>query len=219
MNILLPPDAKYALFCDNKYAFDSEYDFTWSISFKLENPSNDQYGFCTFLSNQSTLSSFLMGQYMGFADNPSNHTIIEGYEALNGRLAIAFDSTGLFALSGGQFFDGVLPNNITPNSIIIRDTSGVIYNQQNNYLFEKINSGDDVTLRFRYINRNVVAIDIKNSNSFFENLVRVEIDTKFNNYSSIYPYFFYTSPVSSSQSTDSSFYLKNFHVQGGNAFF
>jgi hypothetical protein len=213
MSVLLPNDAKYVLFCDNKQDFHHEWDFNWSFTFRLDGVNepltteegeiiltengdpilfvdpNEQYAFCTFLSKQPTLSSALMGHYMGFFDNDEN---------LNGEVAIAFDSTGLFASPG------------VPDRIIIRDVTGVIYNES---LSSNIKFDDEQTLRFRYINKNEIAIDIKRG-SFFDNIVRVSITTSLSGDDKIYPYFFYTTPVSSNTPTNVEFYLKNFHVQG-----
>jgi len=216
MSVLLPNDAKYVLFSDSKQDFHHEWDFTWSFTFRLDDTSepltteegdvilteegdpilftdpNEQYAFCTFLSKQPTLSSALMGHYMGFFDNDEN---------LNGEVAIAFDSTGLFAF----------PDTSIPNRIIVRDSTGVVYNEAldlNLFL-----GGDEKTLRFRYINKNEIAVDMKKG-KFFNNVLRVPITTTLENADKIYPYFFYTCPVSSTEIADTTFYLKNFHVQG-----
>ncbi len=216
MSVLLPNDAKYVLFSDSKQDFHHEWDFTWSFTFKLdgtisnlmtenddviltetEEPivvtdPNKQYAFCTFLSKNPTLSSALLGHYMGFFDTDEN---------LNGEIAIAFDSTGLFAF----------PNNSQSNRIIIRDTTGVVYNETLIPFIE-----GEQTLRFRYINKNELAVDIKRMD-FFDNIIRIPITTTLTNNDKIYPYFFYTSPVSSSDSNslmDTKLYMKNFHIQG-----
>jgi len=205
-----------------------EWDIAWSFNYRIDNSipllteDNDilvtenyipiisqfsnydtqsQKGFCTFLSKSPNISSFKLGHYMGFFDKDNN---------LNGSVAIAFDSSGLFALSSIDHPNGVGINDIIPNSLIIRDSTGVIYNQQ---LPFDIGDNTERIIRFRYINKKEISIDHKTDNNLYETLIRIPINIGSNN-NSFYPTFFYTSPISSANSSDSTLYLKNFHVQG-----
>jgi hypothetical protein len=133
-------------------------------------------------------------------------------ELVSGGIAISFDSTGLFALSS-EDLQGVGIDDVKKNSLIIRDTSGVIFNETVDSLLLSMQSDNETTLRFRYINKIEISVDLK-INNLYSTIARVPINTNFDSDDRIYPYFFYTSPVSSSESSDVTFYMKNFHVQG-----
>jgi hypothetical protein len=230
MNVSLPNDAKYAFFIDDKQAFHHEWDVNWSFTYRLHNDNEIQiflsdensntmitennvpiildipfgeYGFCTFLTKTPNISSFLIGHYMGFFQNLSS---------LNGEVAIAFDRTGLFALSSTQYTKGVSLNDVKPNSLIIRDINGVVYNETLSNFPSP--SNQENTLRFRFIHKNTISIEQKTGTSMYKELVRVPVTTSLSSDDKIYPAFFYTSPVSSNESSEITFYMKNFHVQG-----
>lgn len=230
MSVLLPNSAKYAFFIDSKQPFHHEWDVNWSFTFKLLDPSiqeiyltdesnniistenNDsiildispeEYGFCTFLTKSPTISSFLLGHYMGFFKNLS---------ALNGEVAIAFDKTGLFALSSTTYPLGISRDNLKSNALIIRDSTGVVYNESLDDF--PLPNTEDKTLRFRFINKNEICVEHRTKSNIFKEFARVSVNTTLSGNDKLYPAFFYTSPVSSSATPNSSFFLKNFHVQG-----
>lgn len=230
MSVLLPIDAKYAFFIDNKQAFHHEWNVNWSFTFKLDDPKNiiiyltdeydnniltesgepialdlpsGEYGFCTFLTKTPTISSFMLGHYMGFFKNLS---------AVNGEVAIAFDTTGLFALSSTNYPYGVTKNDVKTNSLIIRDRTGVVYNESLPTF--QLASNTERTFRFRYVNKNEVVVEYKEGSGFYIELVRTSINTNLSGDDKLYPAFFYSSPLSSLESSTSTLYMKNFHVQG-----
>jgi len=204
-----PPIPKYycercVLFNDNKHHYHHERDINWSFKFLIsEKGSNPpKHRISTFLSKKIDIDSAIINPHLGFFDDSGE---------LNGGVGIAIDSTGMYALSTNQYPNGVGINSIIPNSLIVRDTTGVIYNQPLSGMYENfdINSNGEYTLRFRYINKTEISIEIKNGN-FYEKLLRIPIETNFQNDDSAYPYFCYTSPLSSG----GNFRLQNFHVQG-----
>jgi hypothetical protein len=229
MSVLLPNDAKYIFFKDTKQDFNYEWNFNWSFTCRIEsgidlltendliilaedgesikiNDPLDQYGFSTFLSKNPDITSAKYGHYMGFFDNSDN---------LTGEVCIAIDTTGLFALSSSSHPNGVGNTSKIPYSLIVRDITGVIFNEPLSKFARILNveSMNDTTLRFRYVNNNEIVIDVK-KNEIFTNVARVPVTTSFENGDKIYPYFFYTCPVSSDQTPDVTFYMNNFHVQG-----
>jgi hypothetical protein len=210
MSVLLPNNAKYAFFIDDNRAFHHEWDVNWSLTYKLTSiEPGEQYGFCTFLTKTPNISSFLLGHYMGFFKNLSS---------INGEVAIAFDSTGLFALSSNNYPYGVPKNNVKPNSLIIRDVTGVIYNETLSSFPIKtypIETDTEITLRFRYVNKSQIVVEYRTESDSYSEIIRMPITTNLSNNDKLYPTFFYTTPISSPvESTDVTFYLKNFHVQG-----
>jgi hypothetical protein len=205
MSVLLPNDAKYAFFIDDNQAFHHEWDVNWSFTYKLtDSEPLGEYGFCTFLTKTPNISSFLLGHYMGFFKNLSS---------INGEIAIAIDRTGLFALSSNNYPYGVSKNNVKLNSLIIRDATGVIYNQTLSSF--PIQTDTEITLRFRYVNKSEIVVEYKSEFDSYSEIVRMPITTSLSNNDKLYPAFFYTTPVSSlTTSISSTFYLKNFHIQG-----
>jgi hypothetical protein len=62
-DVLIPVNAKYFGFVDNKMPYNSHWDITWSFQFCL---SGDEHGFCTFLTTTPTISSGIPGHYLGY---------------------------------------------------------------------------------------------------------------------------------------------------------
>ena len=108
-NIVLPTDAKYFGFVDPKYAYNTHWDITWSFSYAL---TGVQHGFCTYLASKTILYDTIPGHHLGYSSHTNtlnydespivydNELLIYGDTRLHpvGPLAIAFDSTGYFAL-------------------------------------------------------------------------------------------------------------------------
>jgi hypothetical protein len=173
---------------------------------EIGNLITDEFGmpiildFAEHVSSTPTISSSLIGHYMGF---------FQSLSTLNGDVAIAYDTTGSFALSSTFFPKGVSYNDRKPNSLIIRDVTGVIFNET-----VDIDLNEENILRFRYINKSEIAVDHKSDYGFYKEIVRIPIKTYFRDDDLTYPSFFYTSPVSSNIDSNLIFYMKNFHVQG-----
>lgn len=236
-DVLLPVNAKYFGAINPKYAYNPNWDIVWSVTYAL---TGVQHGFCTFLTNKSTLTGAIPGHYMGYSGNMvyiesesgeyildelGNRLIVEGSVTLSsydtsGMLGIAFDSTGLFALSGTNR-PGIGLSQIKLNSLIIRDSNDdVIFNESLSSLDTNfiLASSTKVyqTLRFRYSNAGrMVYVDYKNDQSDYKPLASVSLPTfNPNNYPVLYPALTYCSPISSSSIQPSKLWLKNFHIQG-----
>lgn len=202
-DVLLPVNAKYFGLIDSKYDFNPHWDITWSFSYAL---TGIQHGFCTFLTTSSTLVSGFPGQYLGYL---TTGTIP------NGSLAIAFDSTGLFALSSSTR-TGISVNNVKPNSLIVRIGNNLIYNEYLSGFNISESSKTFKTLRFRLSNGGKkLYIDHKTDSTEYKNLIFLSL-TSFSISATpfLYPAITYSSPISSNSATPSKFWLKNFHTQG-----
>lgn len=202
-DVLLPANAKYVAFIDNKKQFNPNYDIIWSFQYAI---TGTEAGFCTFLTSKTPDLS-AAGHYLGYVGNMQT-----------GGLCIAFDTTGLFALSS-DIRKGVGLNSIKRNSVIIRD------NDDNITLYEtlsdltssfSITSPSKIfkTLRFKYTNTNKITIDFKsNNNSEYSELTSVNINSNVEMLDYLVPGFAFSSPISS-LNTPGSLFLKNFHTQG-----
>ena len=136
-DVFLPLSAKYHGFVDSKTGYNSHWDITWSFTYAL---TGTEHAFCTFLTTNPELEGGIPGQYLGYlginqylldengsviTDEFGDNILIEGYGSLSsyntsGILAIAFDSTGYFALSSAEN-SGVSVGDRTINSLIVRD--------------------------------------------------------------------------------------------------
>ncbi len=243
-DILLAPSAKYFGFVDDHTAYNTNWDITWSFTYAL---TGEQHGFCTYLAVSSTpslsglpLSTIVLpGQYLTYhgnypylldedfnpiLDENDENIYVEGDSVYspNGFLAIAFDSTGYFALSDEYLpTDGVSLENTIPNSLIVREGPTVIFNEALSSLdssFQLATSAKEFkTLRFRVANAvKKLYVDYKNEYSdSYRNLATINLSNiDVDGYRLAYPTFAYCSPVSSLTIDPSKLWLKNFHVHG-----
>jgi hypothetical protein len=232
-DIILPGNAKYFGFIDPKLEYDSNWDINWSFQYSIV--GTQQHAFCTFLTTLSSAISALPGQYLGYLGNAEylldengEYILTEDGERIlletssdqeaTGILAIAFDSTGLFALSSSTN-PGVGLSQIKENALIIRDNEyNVIFNEclsslNTNFIFAS-SVKHPQTLRFRFSNGNKISIDFKTETTEYINLTSVSVDYNLEAFDKVYVGFSYVSPVSSATATPSTLYLKNFHTQG-----
>lgn len=228
-DILLPVNAKYFGFIDPKLQYNSNYDINWSFEYAI---TGTEHGFCTFLTTSPSLTASYPGHYLGYIGDQSyllnqsgEYLLTENGEKIllslsgidtSGVLGIAFDSTGLFALSTINT-PGVGKSSIKKNSLIIRDNDNkVVFNEQLSAIDPSFSLAYSTKtpqiLRFRFANGNKISIDYK-TDSIFKNLTSVPIKFNVDAYPHLYVGYSYTSPVSSIQSP-STLYLKNFHTQG-----
>lgn len=232
-SIFLASSAKYFGFVDPKNAYNPHWDITWSFTYAL---TGTEHGFSTFLTTNPTLSTALPGQYLGYLGNYpyiltddgeyilteegerlTYESPVSGYD-ISGILAIAFDSTGFFALSDTDNI-GISRDNVKQNSLIVRHNNRVVFNEHLSSLDTSfiLASSSKVynTLRFRLTDTNKLYIDYHRENQKFKNLATVTLSTfDPNELSSLYPAFSYSSPISSKNITPSTIWLSNFHTQG-----
>jgi len=244
--IVLPDSARYYTFIETKKKFNSNYDITWSFQYKLPqtsitNSSNYELGFTTFLTNLSSPLSSLPGQYLG--DQPgawspllteasevlkteSGSTILIESAILSGMLIkIAFDSTGLYALTGRDDRPGVNRTQLHRQALVIRDFEhNVKVNAPLSSIstsFSTLSTDTYRTLRFRYINLGrTLHIDIRESDTTTYTLLtsinlgyRIDYLTNLDN---IYCGFSLCTPISTANTALSAdhFFLRDFQVEG-----
>lgn len=255
----LPINAKYLGFVDLKQSFNIQYDIVWSFEYSMLN--NSEGGFVTSLvtaepvsaapghylgsfydSSSSSLSSnivFLLTEDGEFLIDDDGNYIVDDASSINNPfkfISVAFDSTGLFALSTATR-KGVGLTSIKPNSLIIRDENDdILLNTElsaldsNFSLYTDQASAIEQTkvIRIKYTNGNKVTVDYKNlydsygnpiPNARFTTLTSVTLPNTLINtpYYTTYPAFSYSSPVSSPpalNATPNVLLFRNFHVQG-----
>lgn len=204
-DVSLPPNAKYLIFSDNSKEYNAHWDIVWSISYAL---TGNEHALCTYLTDSNPISS-VPGHYLGYTNQ---------FGAPNGFLAIAFDTTGYFAVSS-EYMGGIRPDEAIPNSLIIRNGDNLLYNSAISSIDTSFNITEtDKTykiLRFRVLNGlKKLYIDYKIDN-VYENLLQISL-SGYNpdDYDGIFPVFSYTSPVSSSISSNSVIWMKNSNIYG-----
>lgn len=205
LNISLPVDAKYLTIGDFDKMYNPHWDIVWSISYAL---TGNEHAFGTYLTDNIPVSS-VPGHYLGY---------INEYGDPNGFLAIAFDTTGYFAVSSTHAF-GISPINRKQNSLIIRNGKNLIYNEHlsaidPNFTFTESEKSFK-TLRFRVMNGfEKLYVDYR-TNTKFINLIELPLSGyNINNIGGVYPILSFTSPVSSVVSPDSTIFMTNFSIYG-----
>ena len=139
-----------------------------------------------------------------------------------GVIAVAFDSTGYFALST-DINPGVGLNGVIKNSLIIRDTSNnIVCNVALSSLDTAFSLSSATkkfqTLRFRLGNAGKrIYVDYKTENTMYKSLTAININLNPLTHPILYPGFTFCSPISSSSIVPSTMFLKNFHTQGNTA--
>lgn len=250
-DIILPLNAKYYGFTDLNSAANPEWDIVWSFTYALTGFTTGQHGFCTFLTATPLISAAIPGWYLGYLghetgepfiftetpelltdedDDPLQYESIIPPTALSviaraGIMAVAFDSTGFFALSDEQSdFPGVGFDSVVKNSLIIRDQfNQVIFNValstlNPNFILFSSTQKYYQTIRVRLINAATsLVVEFKPENdSSFQLLASISMTPAFIPYLSgrnLYTGFSYCSPLSSLTIDPSTLFLKNFSVQ------
>tara|TARA_R100001129_G_scaffold110582_1_gene75936 strand:- start:14 stop:913 length:900 start_codon:yes stop_codon:yes gene_type:complete len=258
-DISLPALARYYTFVEIGKSFNSNYDITWSFQYKLPSTSfsttakfnNYQLGFSTFLTNLSRPLSCLPGQYLGDQDpefvlsahallteatevmkTEGDSTILLEGAILSGMLVkVAFDSTGLYALTGRDDRPGVKRHQLLRESIVARDfLHNVLVNNHLSSIsttFSTISTDTYRTLRFRYVNLGrTLYIDSRESDTTtYTLLTAINLGSRFStlsNIENIYCGFAFSTPMSSTTPaadagyslSANDFFLRNFHVEG-----
>ena len=249
-DIILPDNARYYTFIETKKKFNSNYDITWSFQYKfpqtsITDSSNYEFGFTTFLTNLSSPLSSLPGQYLGDQDpefilsahalltevpevlkTESDSTILIESAILSGMLVkIAFDSTGLYALTGRDDRPGYNRTQLHRQALVIRDFEhNVKVNAPLSSIstsFSTLSTDTYRTLRFRYINLGrTLSIDIRESDTTtYTLLTSINLGFRLDNVANldnVYCGFSLCTPISTTGTALSAkeFFLRNFQVEG-----
>ena len=258
-DISLPAEARYYTFIEVGKSFNSNYDITWSFQYKLPSTSFDtstkfsnyELGFSTFLTNLSRPLSCLPGQYLGDQDpefilsahalwtetpevlkTEADDTILLEGGILSGMLVkVAFDSTGLYGLTGRDDRPGVNTNKVLRESLVVRDFQHnlLAYNHLSSIstTFSTISTDTYRTLRFRYVNlgRTLYIDTYESDTTTYTLLTAIQLGSRYStlsNIENIYCGFSFSTPISanyaaSAEAYDLSakdFFLRNFHIEG-----
>lgn len=209
---LIPLDAKYFGIVDTETPYSTASEIVWSFSFAL---TGTEHGFSTFLTPSWADIGITTEGYPG-------HRLSYLYSTANsiGKLCIAFDTTGLFALSSTDgSYTGATLSQINPNSLIIRDSfDNLLYNEPISSLDSSFFLTSSVpnwqTLRFRLTDLGRLLYIDKLFGKNYKNILTLPISTfNYLNYPIMYCGFTFVSPVSSLLSP-STFWIKNFHSHG-----
>lgn len=242
-DVTLPANAKYIAFVDEKKNYNPNYDIIWSFQYAITGQTTGIFqkecAFATFLTVSTPQVSAIPGHYLGYSGNvplsaylldengdyilseDNQRITLEGdySDGLFG-MCIAFDTTGLFALSSNSR-PGVGLGSIKRNSLIIRDINDniVLYEQLSNInpAFTILSSNKLYkTLRFKYTNTDKLSIDFKmEGETEFRELTSVKVELNPDIIEFFRPGFSYCSPISSpATGRIAKLYLKNFHIQG-----
>ena len=251
-DIRLPAGSKYYTLITTNKKFNSNYDIVWSFEYKLPSINNIeaplssyQVGFATFLTNLAYPLCCLPGQYIGDQDpeyilsahalytevpevlktEGDSSILLEG-GILSGMLVkVAFDSTGLYALTGRDDRPGVNDKQTHRNAMVVRD---YVHNLRGNAplsdfssTFTNLSTDTYRTLRFRYVNSGEkLHIDYREADTTtYTLLTTIDLGyrtARLTNLSSVYCGFAYSTPISAASTTlaASSFYLRNFNIEG-----
>jgi len=258
--INLPAYARFYNFIETKKRFNSNYDIVWSFQYKLPSTSlsgnawpKTQVGFTTFLTTLTSPISSLPGQYLGDSDpfvlsgakgsditteggtvifDESSEALVIDSTTLSGHIVkIAFDTTGLYALSGKAGRPGVSYYNTHPQALIIRDfRDNVLCNvplSSMNTAFSSLSTDDFRTLRFRYANLGrKLHIDFRESTTtLFTPVTSFNLGytiTNFDELDNVYCGFSFCTPLSNGAGPGAggvalsagNFFLKDFHIEG-----
>tara|TARA_R110002012_G_scaffold15869_1_gene62345 strand:+ start:1608 stop:2504 length:897 start_codon:yes stop_codon:yes gene_type:complete len=238
--------------------YDITWSFQYKLpSTSITNNHNYQLGFSTFLTNLTgspeTWMPGLPGQYLGdrdpdlilsasslFMEDEAAILITEDDKNIGRQssylgsgllLKIAFDSTGLYAISGRADRPGVEWDQISRQSLVVRDPAGDIRaNVPLSSLstsFSTLSTDTYRTLRFRYANLGrQIHIDFRDSTTTaYTALTTIRLGTRQPtdqfNLSSVFCGFSLCTPVStgflpspSDSLSAKDFFLRNFHVEG-----
>ena len=263
ITVTLPDNARYYNFVETKKNFNANYDITWSFSYYFPASSfqsgqpHYQLGFATFLTSLSAPISALPGQYLGDQDpfvwldsvntesdealltEDSEIIRLETFELSGSLVKVAFDSTGLYALtgrsgqwapSGGGKRPGVgLETDCFREALVVRDLDhNLVANAPLSTMstsFSTLSTDTFRTLRFRYINLGQkLHIDVRESDTTtYSTLTTINLNYRLNNVTNldnVFVGFSLCTPISTR--TDNAgyalsagdFYLRNFHIEG-----
>jgi hypothetical protein len=224
--ILLPVTARNYYLVNKNYSYNSNYDVIWSFQYTISgfNSGLSQLGYTTFLTTLSSTTSYISaGQYLCTkqSETQNSATVLSGTTTTTvspfNLVTIAFDSTGLFALSSTTR-PGL--TSVTPNSLVIRG-----YNSQLLCVLPLSSTSFSIaptspqTIRCIYSNgAQTLEVSYRdNTTTEYTTLTTVSIPYRFINTSNVdrvYAGISYCSPISSSSLSSCRLLLNNMHIEG-----
>lgn len=203
-DVLLLNEKYYGAIIDNS-TYNIHHDMSLTSIFAL---SGEEHGVCFFLSLSDTPLGGIPGHYLGYLPNSG-----VGYPDPAGILAVALDTTGLFALSGVDY-GGVGHADIKQNSLIIRDyNNNVAFNEPLSSLHPSLSSWGDknyITIRIRVTNAGKkLHVDLKPQMSSFITMATVDLDNPYvDDAQTVHWGWCFCSPLSSTTTAPSTLYIR-----------
>lgn len=223
--ILLPASARYYYIVNKNYSYNSNYDIIWSFQYAISgfNEGTSQLGYTTFLTTlSSTTSQISAGQYLCTKQTEATNTvnILSGTTISTANpfnlVTVAFDTTGLFALSSTTR-PGL--TSVQPNTLVVRgfDSSLLCILPLSSTSFT-IAPTSTQTIRCIYSN-GAQTLEIAYraaSTTQYTTLTTVPIPYRFinNNADIVSCGISYCSPISSSTLSSCKMLLTNMHIEG-----
>lgn len=224
--ILLPASARYYYIVNKNYSYNSNHDIIWSFQYSISgfNEGNSQLGYTTFLTTlSSTTSNISAGQYLCTKQSgASNSTVVLSSNSVTtvnpfNLITIAFDSTGLFALSSTTR-PGLV--SVQPNTLVVRG-----FNSQILCILPLSSTSFTIaptsaqTIRCIYSNgAQTLEIAYRDANTtIYTTLTTVSLPYRFINTANIDSVscgISYCSPISSSSLSSCKMLLHNMHIEG-----
>lgn len=224
--ILLPASARYYYIVNKNYSFNSNYDIVWSFQYSISgfNEGISQLGYTTFLTTlSSTTSQISAGQYLCTKQTEATNsaTVLSGVTTSTvnpfNLVTIAFDTTGLFALSSTTR-QGL--TTVQSNTLIVRGFNSqllcVLPLSSTSFTIAPTSTQ---TIRCIYSNgAQTLEIAYRDSSTtVYTTLTTVSIPYRFINTTNIdrvYCGISYCSPISSSSLSSCRMILNNMHIEG-----
>lgn len=225
--ILLPLSAKSYYIVNNNYRYNSNYDIIWSFKYSISgyNSISSQLGYTTFLTplTSTTVTGISAGHYLCTkVSEPSNTvTILSSNQLINinpfNIITIAFDTTGMFALSSATRSGLTSP---ISNTMIIRDiTNSIVCVLPLSSTSFSIATSSSQTIRCIYSNgAKTVEVAYKSINdTTYSVLTTVNLPYRIinnNNSDTVCAGISYCSPISSLSGTPCNMLIENMHIEG-----
>lgn len=224
--ILLPASARYYYIVNKNYSYNSNYDIIWSFQYSISgfNAGTSQLGYTTFLTTlPSTTTNISAGQYLCTKQSEAANSIsvLSGTTVTNvtpfNLITIAFDTTGLFALSSTTR-PGL--TSVQPNTLIVRGfNSQLLCVLPLSSTSFTIAPSSPQTIRCIYSNgAQTLEIAYRDSSTTtYTTLTTVSIPYRFintGNIDSVSCGISYCSPISSSSLSSCKMLVNNMHIEG-----
>lgn len=224
--ILLPASARYYYIVNKNYSYNSNYDIIWSFQYSISgfNEGISQLGYTTFLTTlSSTTTNISAGQYLCTKQSGIANSVVvlsgNTVTAVNpfNLVTVAFDSTGLFALSSTTR-PGL--TSVQPNTLIVRGfNSQILCILPLSSTSFTLAPTSTQTIRCIYSNgAQTLGIAYRGSNTTtYTTLTTVSIPYRFintGNIDSVSCGISYCSPISSSSLSSCKMLINNMHIEG-----
>lgn len=223
--ILLPASARYYYIVNENHSYNINYDIIWSFQYSISGfNSSSQLGYTTFLTTlSSTTSNISAGQYLCTKQTQATNsaTVLSGTSTVNVNpfniVTIAFDTTGLFALSSTTRpgLSSVEPNTLTIRgydnrilSILPLSSTSFVVAPSATQTIRCIYSNNAQTLEVAYRDSTTMTYTVLTTITLPYRIISTGADNN------VYCGISYCSPISSSSLSSCRMLVNNMHIEG-----